>query len=536
MFIMRYLLIFIFLLTTNILVAQKVIFRDSPVTIRNLSGVETRLQHTNDFAGFDKLASKLKYVEMPNIHIKNAAMRFAIGNIELSESNDVKLNNAVNVLLDYVKNDSVRNMVNYIKSYITKSNDREVALKRVKNKLSVDSVNTALFHHNRETCKGNTYNTKDLRKLVSFIDKDSVYMWMKEASRDSVQLSIKNSTNDSISMWINSGRVEFYRFWIKNSHRDSIGAWIQTIPGKSLRIIVDNDVYQQSIITEKKALKEVYLKENLQDSYWKIGKLYPHKKYRNYWQRSAIFNLGFTQGYIGNWAGGGESSISGLFDVDAYANYNTEKINWENKLGYRYGLMKIGEEDDFRKNEDLLEVETKLGVKAIDKWYYSTYFSMKTQFFNGFNYPDREQPISSLFAPGYFMFSVGMDYKPSGSLSVLISPLTGKYTIVADTNKIDQTKYGIDKDKKIKKETGAYIKGTQKWNITSDIKLLNEVGFFTNYEENPQNIDVNWKMTLEMKVNYFITTKIFTHMVYDDDVMNKLQFKEILSIGISYRL
>lgn len=538
---MKYLLIFILLFSANIVSAQDLIIRDNPVKTRSLSGLSLRLKQTGNYAEFSKLPKKLGFVNTPNMHITNAAMRFAVGNMELSESEDLKLNEAVDLLLDYVRNDSVRSMVNYIKDYIKITHERESALKIVKKKLRLDSIdfntNTLLLKQpDRELHKSDAYSTEDLKKLVSFVERDSVYMWMKEVSRDSVLLSIKNSSNDSINMWVNSGKVDFYRFWIKNSHKDSIGAWIQTVPGKSLKIIVDDDVYQQSIIAEQKATRKFYLKERINDDYWKVGKIYPHQRYRNYWKHNAIANLGFTQGYVGNWAGGGESSISGLLDIDAFANYKKGNISWENKLGYRYGLVKIGDEDGFRKNEDLFELETKLGIKAIKKWYYSAYFSMKTQFFNGFNYPDREKPISSFLAPGYFMFSVGMDYKPSSKLSVLISPLTGKYTVVCDTNKVDQTKYGIAKGDKVKKETGAYIKGTHRWEITSDIKLLNEAGLFTNYEKNPENVDLNWKMTLEMKVNYFITTKIFTHMIYDNDVLNKLQFKEILSVGISYRL
>ena len=37
-----------------------------------------------------------------------------------------------------------------------------------------------------------------------------------------------------------------------------------------------------------------------------------------------------------------------------------------------------------------------------------------------------------------------------------------------------------------------------------------------------------------MKVNYFVTTKIFTHVLYDKTVSKKLQFKEILNIGVTY--
>ena len=522
------------------LMAQEYVVKNRVIESLYLPESSFLIKHSSEELSMMIPCDKLMYIRTPNIHLNNPALRYAVGNLELSESEDIRLNDAVDILLDYVRNDSIRNMVNYIKDYIKITSKREIALKKVKQKLRLDSIdfetNTLLLKRpSIESYYNKTYNSEDLKKLVSFVERDSVFMWMREVSRDSVLLSIKNSTNDSINLWINSGKVDFYRFWIKNSYKDSIGAWIQTIPGKSLKIVVDDDVYQESLLAEKKKPRKVLISKKIDDEYWKLGKIYPHKRILKYWKHGTIANLGFTQGHLENWSGGGESAISGLLDIDAAVNYKNGNITWDNKAGYRYGLIKIGDEDGFRKNEDLFELETKLGVKAFRKWYYSAMFSLKTQFFNGYNYPDKETPISAFLSPGYMIFSAGMDYKPSDKLTLLISPITGKFTIVSDTNKIDQTRYGVEKGKKLKQETGAYIQSTHKWQISSNIKMINEAGLFTNYHDHPENIDINWKMTVEMKVNYFIVTKIFTHLIYDTDVLSKLQFKEILNFGVSYR-
>ena len=41
---------------------------------------------------------------------------------------------------------------------------------------------------------------------------------------------------------------------------------------------------------------------------------------------------------------------------------------------------------------------------------------------------------------------------------------------------------------------------------------------FSNYTNNPQNIDVNWDNILNMKVNKYISASITTSLIYDDDV------------------
>ena len=84
-----------------------------------------------------------------------------------------------------------------------------------------------------------------------------------------------------------------------------------------------------------------------------------------------------------------------------------------------------------------------------------------------------------------------------------------------------------------------------------NIKLTSSLGMFSNYIENPENVDINWDLLILMKVNKFITASINTNLIYDDDVnitrdkngdgINEIngprtQFKEIIGIGFSYKL
>ena len=68
---------------------------------------------------------------------------------------------------------------------------------------------------------------------------------------------------------------------------------------------------------------------------------------------------------------------------------------------------------------------------------------------------------------------------------------------------------------------------------------------------NPQNIDLNWEVLINMKINKFLTANIATQMIYDHDIPvpvkreengvkvmgtgPRLQFKEVLSLGLSYK-
>jgi hypothetical protein len=283
-----------------------------------------------------------------------------------------------------------------------------------------------------------------------------------------------------------------------------------------------------------------------------------------YWKLGAESGINFTQGYLSNWVKGGESSVSALGDFTSFANYTKNKTKWESNFRIKYGIMKTGEKG-LRKNDDLWEINTKFGQKAFGKlgreimkkhgkeslknWYYSFLISLKSQIAAGYNYPNDSVIVSSFMSPGRLFFALGLDYKPSKTTSLLVSPITSKLTIVRDTINIDQTKYGLDPDRKIKSEMGGYVKAKFLLKISDDISLDNKLTLFTNYLENPQNIDIDWEATLKMRINYYINANISTHLIYDDNIQvpifdsegikigsgPRIQFKELISIGFTYK-
>ncbi len=175
-----------------------------------------------------------------------------------------------------------------------------------------------------------------------------------------------------------------------------------------------------------------------------------------------------------------------------------------------------------------------------------------TQIFEGYKYPtDTTSVLVSTFSgPLYTTNALGMNYYPLPQLSVFFSPLTQKLTYVSDTSIIDQTVYGIDADKNSKDESGAIIKTVLNWNMNKNVHLLNKLDFFTSYNNHPENIDVDWELTLTFKITNLINTTLSTHLIYDHDVAipryddqgerigegPAVQFKEVLSIGLFYKL
>jgi len=271
--------------------------------------------------------------------------------------------------------------------------------------------------------------------------------------------------------------------------------------------------------------------------------------------------LNFSQTSLTNWAAGGQNSIAGNGLVSLFANYKKKKMFWANSLDLGYGMLRQGK-DDVRKTDDKIDLFSKYGREASGNWFFAGLFSFKTQMTPGYNYPNDSIIISDLLAPAYALFAVGMDYKPTDNLNLFISPLTGKFTYVNSEILANEGAFGvtpaeyddlgtlIKKGSKTRAEVGGYVRFSYKKELFENVTVDNKLDLFSNYLNNPQNIDINWEVLISLKVNKFITATISTHLIYDDDIMIEVdtngdgtpdrkgprtQFKEVFAIGFSYK-
>lgn len=286
------------------------------------------------------------------------------------------------------------------------------------------------------------------------------------------------------------------------------------------------------------------------------------------WKIKGDASLMFSQSSFTNWASGGDNNITinGFFNY--YAGYTKGKSVWENRLDLAYGQSKAGERD-FRKNEDKIDFLSTYGLKAAKNWFYSANFSFKSQFAKGYDYHDDvdtlgPEKISNFLAPAYTSVGIGMEYKPVDYLSFYLSPVTARWVIVNDQQLADQGSFGVEpaeykevlnpadstitfvkiKDgKKIKQEFGAYFRLILAKEIVKNVNFSTKLELYSDYLDNPQNIDVNWDNMLDLKVNSYISANVGMQLVYDDNtpIMDKdgktgprTQIKEIVSVGLTY--
>ena len=265
------------------------------------------------------------------------------------------------------------------------------------------------------------------------------------------------------------------------------------------------------------------------------------------WQYKLSSQAQFSESVISpNWYQGGNSNLAVLGILSGQLTYDDKKsIQWDNFAEWRMGFNSVSGDTIhwLSTNDDILRINSKLGVKAGGNFFYSGSVDFSTQFFNSYKGINSYTLKAAFLAPVRLNIGVGMDYKYEKILSVLVSPISYKYIYVnpvveAVTGKaIDPNLFGIKTGQNVLSEIGSSFKVTYSKQLTKEIQLDSRFSFYTNY----QKVEIDWEIVANMAINRFLSTRISVNPRYDNTVIEKdgspakIQFKEFLSVGFSHK-
>lgn len=292
------------------------------------------------------------------------------------------------------------------------------------------------------------------------------------------------------------------------------------------------------MITDRKYLNNRSAEEGIAilldyDRYETKKKLEKRVRKTGPWYTGGTENLQLSQTHLSNWTKGGENSISIQSDLILKANYTKDKVEWENHIRHKLGIVS-SETDAAQISTDQIEFFNKYGIKASQKWYYSLVSNFKSQLFNAYASNEKEEVVSTFLSPAYITFSLGMDYKPNENFTLLLSPLSIRFTYVNDTVKVDQTRYQVDADKKSSFHKGLAVLNTYKWEISTELQLTSNLDAFIGYETKQEFYQVDWELIFDMRINRYLSTRINTQFRYFTNESNNLQFREYFAVGFNY--
>lgn len=279
------------------------------------------------------------------------------------------------------------------------------------------------------------------------------------------------------------------------------------------------------------------------------------------WLLKSIYGINGTNSTFVNWNAGGRNNISLLGFISATAVYDNPKFDWDNSLDISLGGLQYldGQGGNLQKTDDRIELTSKIGyrLKEKKKFYLSFVGGFRTQFLDGFNYPNDSVRQSTFMAPGYVNIALGIDYKPNDNFSLFASPLSAKMTFVRDQTLANAGAFGVDAavtdtsgniitpGKQFRPELGATIRMIYNREVAKNIEMKSRLELFSNYLKNPQNIDVNAEVLFNFKVNSWFSASANFTLIYDHDILitdaegnigPRTQFKSVLGVGISYTM
>lgn len=298
------------------------------------------------------------------------------------------------------------------------------------------------------------------------------------------------------------------------------------------------------------------------------------------WVYGGTTNLGANQGFLHNWAAGGEISaltINSLFS--GYLNRLCHRHLWTNNLDLAYGLY-YAYSNQFvpRKTDDRIDLTSKYGYRLNPKhdFYLSGLFNFKSQFTPGYDYnaPMWDTFTTSRFlSPAYFTLAAGVEYRKGNALSLFFSPAAARITVASRdyTRRLPEGAFGIEYDKNLRFELGAYFSGRYQVDITKNLLFKTRVDLYTNYlakdkkdtlgnvvkKDNPGNIDIFWDNLFALKVSKYVNVTLGATLVYDNDIpfvktytdntgveqpknepaegLGWWQVKQVLTVGFQYK-
>lgn len=273
-----------------------------------------------------------------------------------------------------------------------------------------------------------------------------------------------------------------------------------------------------------------------------------------FWELGGNSNLNIQQVTLSNWAAGGASSLALNSGLSLFANYKKDKKVWDTQLNINLGFNSQSDREyQTRKTNDNINFVSNYGRELSEVYYLSTQIDFRTQLLAGYKYSrpsggdaETRQKISDLLSPGYLQSSTGVNYRRTydndSKVSMILSPFTGRFTIVMNDSLSQVGAFGVTPGENVRAEAGISLNTSiSDFRIMENVTWKADLNLFSNYER-LGNLVVNFNSVIRLKVNRFISTRIETILIYDEEVFIRqddgsskqaVQLQNLINFGIS---
>lgn len=269
---------------------------------------------------------------------------------------------------------------------------------------------------------------------------------------------------------------------------------------------------------------------------------------RKYWVYNGEHSFQFAQNYFSkNWHKGGTNNLNFNNYHVIRANYQKEKIRFNNTLEWRLSLFNAPEDSvrSYRIGDDLIRYYGDFGVNTFAKgWSYSTNLEAKSQLFNNY-YPNSNDIRSSFLSPLYVNAGVGLKFEMNRQSvkvrhrgvkwTLALAPISINYKYVGNTA-VDVKRFGIPEGKRSLLDIGSTVTSILRYDITRYIAWDSRLTYFTSYKK----VVSEFENGLNMALSNAFSTRVYVNARFDDGVpadpdYRYWQLSQTLSFGLNYK-
>lgn len=357
-----------------------------------------------------------------------------------------------------------------------------------------------------------------------------------DAEIDTYKSATQPADNDTTYQWISreiahNKHLEGIKQNYMIEHPNKVQYNLETLPIAPKRVFTKIDPSDSKITVQQQDLSSIASSIDAQEI-----------KRRN-WLHSFGGLLQFSQAYNSpNWYQGGTNDLNMLLNLEFNTKLNEAfhpNLLFDTNFKYKLAINSTPDNPirNYNISDDLFQINSKFGVRAAKRWFYSVQAQFKTQLFNGYDANDVLK--TALLSPGELNVGLGMTYnyaneKSTFTFDASVSPLS--YNMKTCFNdKIDETLFGIAEGRMTTSEIGSSGELKLKWLMSHNISLTTRLFAFSDYSYFQGDLE----NTLAFNINRFLSTQININLRYDTSVpsdlkWHRLQLKEILSFGFSY--
>ena len=264
------------------------------------------------------------------------------------------------------------------------------------------------------------------------------------------------------------------------------------------------------------------------------------------WTKRGNVAVLLNQTGFSDWVGGGTNNFSGTIKFDYEWEYRDKGWNWLSNVESAFGLAKYKNAPFARKIDDRILIQSIVGKEFTRNLSFSAFFNFTSQIGNGYKYKkdDDNNEIRELttriFSPAYFQIGSGFLWKKDEKLWLNYSPIASRLILVSkkftDGLSENESYFGVSPNKSSRYELGANLTFHSEGSLLENVNYKQDLKLFSNYLEDPSNIDLDYLAQIEINVNPLLSTQLIFQLIYDDNAVSRLQVREVFGVGVQLKL